>query len=86
FEHPAQALGFMHRFAERFDTRDAREVLTIDGLRVEYPDGWFLVRPSNTMPAIVLRMEADDGAALERIRDRVRQAFQTIEPDRPLPF
>ncbi|KDE38864.1 MAG: phosphomannomutase/phosphoglucomutase [Nitrincola lacisaponensis] len=44
----------------------------IDGVRVDYADGWGLVRASNTTPMLVLRFEAETDAALQRIRD----AFQ----------
>lgn len=50
----------------------ASEVITIDGLRVEYPDGFGLIRASNTTPVLVLRFEADDEAALERIKTQFR--------------
>ena len=45
-------------------------MLTIDGVRVEYADGFGLARASNTTPVIVLRFEADNHAALERIKTR----------------
>ena len=51
----------------------ATEVIRIDGLRVEYADGFGLARASNTTPVIVLRFEADDAGALERIQDEFRQ-------------
>jgi phosphomannomutase / phosphoglucomutase len=54
----------------------AIEVIDIDGLRVEYPDGFGLIRASNTTPAIVLRFEADDGAALARIKDGFRKVME----------
>lgn len=47
---------------------DARGVITLDGLRVEYADGFGLIRASNTTPVLVLRFEADNEAALQRIR------------------
>jgi phosphomannomutase/phosphoglucomutase len=51
----------------------ARELITIDGVRVEYADGFGLARPSNTTPVVVLRFEADNEAALvRRPRQRVR--------------
>jgi phosphomannomutase/phosphoglucomutase len=53
--------------------------LRIDGLRVEYADGFGLARPSNTTPTIVLRFEADDVAALERIK-RVRPRAAGMKP------
>ncbi len=43
-------------------------ITTIDGIRVDYPDGWGLVRPSNTSPVLTLRFEADGQAALDRIQ------------------
>jgi phosphomannomutase/phosphoglucomutase len=54
----------------------AREVITIDGVRVEYPDGFGLARASNTTPVLVLRFEADDADALARIRDDFRRAVR----------
>ena len=64
----------------------AREVITIDGLRVEYADGFGLARPSNTTPVIVLRFEADDAAALKRIQDEFRRALIAVKPGAQLPF
>lgn len=46
---------------------DARELISIDGLRVEYVDGWGLVRPSNTEPALVVRFEADSHERINEI-------------------
>ena len=65
---------------------DAREVITIDGLRVEYADGFGLARPSNTTPIIVLRFEADDAAALQRIQDDFRRVLLGVKADAVLPF
>ncbi len=65
---------------------DAREVVRIDGLRVEYADGFGLARPSNTTPVIVLRFEADDAAALKRIQDDFRRVILAAKPDAKLPF
>ena len=59
---------------------------TIDGVRVDYPKGWGLVRASNTTPVLVLRFEADDQAELERIQDVFRAELQKIAPDLQLPF
>jgi phosphomannomutase / phosphoglucomutase len=64
----------------------AREVITIDGVRVEYADGFGLARPSNTTPVLVLRFEADDAAALARIQQDFRRALLAIKPDAKLPF
>ena len=64
----------------------AERVLTIDGVRVEYADGFGLARASNTTPVIVLRFEADTVAALERIKQDFRKALQPLKPDAPLPY
>ena len=65
---------------------DAREVITIDGLRVEYADGFGLARSSNTTPVVVLRFEADDEAALKRIQADFRRVLSQAAPGAKLPF
>jgi len=64
----------------------AERVLTIDGVRVEYADGFGLARASNTTPVIVIRFEADNLAALERIKRDFRAALQPLKPNAPLPY
>ena len=64
----------------------AQDVITIDGLRVEYADGFGLARPSNTTPVVVLRFEADDDAALKRIQEDFRRAIEAVKPGIRLPF
>jgi len=64
----------------------ATEVVRIDGLRVEYPDGFGLARASNTTPTIVLRFEADDDRALARIQDEFRRVLEAAKPGIALPF
>ena len=64
----------------------AVEMITIDGLRVEYADGFGLARPSNTTPVVVLRFEADNTVALERIQTDFRQAIKAVWPGIELPF
>lgn len=64
----------------------AQEIITIDGLRVEYADGFGLARPSNTTPIIVLRFEADNEAALRRIQEDFRRALLAVKPGAALPF
>jgi phosphomannomutase len=68
----------------RFD--GAQEVNTIDGLRVEYADGFGLARSSNTTPVIVLRFEADNAAALKRIQEDFRRVILAAKPDAQLPY
>lgn len=64
----------------------ADDVITIDGLRVEYPDGFGLARSSNTTPVVVMRFEADSDAALARIQDDFRRVILAEKPDAKLPF
>jgi phosphomannomutase/phosphoglucomutase len=63
----------------------ATDINTIDGLRVEYPDGFGLMRASNTTPVIVLRFEADSDAALSRIRRDFRKVLETARPGLSIP-
>ena len=69
---------------DRFE--GATEVITIDGLRVEYPDGFGLMRPSNTTPVVVLRFEADNLDALKRIQETFRKVILAAAPQAKLPF
>ena len=64
----------------------ADEVVKIDGLRVEYPDGFGLARSSNTTPVVVMRFEADNDAALKRIQEDFRRVIMAEKPDAKLPF
>lgn len=64
----------------------ADDVVTIDGLRVEYPDGFGLARSSNTTPVVVLRFEADNEEALKRIQDDFRRVILAERSDVTLPF
>ena len=64
----------------------AGRVLSIDGVRAEYADGFGLARASNTTPVMVLRFEGDTPEALDRIREEFRRALQPLKPEVPLPF
>ena len=68
----------------RFD--GAIEINTIDGLRVEYADGFGLMRASNTTPVIVLRFEADSEEALARIQRDFKRVLSTAKPDAAIPY
>ena len=57
------------------------ELITIDGLRVEYADGFGLVRSSNTTPMLVLRFEGHTPAALTRIETTMLAALRSVKPD-----
>jgi phosphomannomutase / phosphoglucomutase len=62
------------------------KIATIDGMRVEYADGFGLARASNTTPVIVLRFEADTPVALKRIQEDFRTQFARVNPNLALPF
>ncbi|MGV0033592.1 MAG: hypothetical protein ACNYPE_01055 [Candidatus Azotimanducaceae bacterium WSBS_2022_MAG_OTU7] len=53
----------------------------LDGLRVDFPDGWGLVSASNTEPALTLRFEADSDDSLEDIKSAFRELLQEVKPD-----
>jgi phosphomannomutase/phosphoglucomutase len=78
--------ALMERLQKTARFPDAQEIITIDGLRVEYADGFGLARPSNTTPVIVLRFEADNAAALERIQADFRRVLHEAAPELTLPF
>ncbi|GAB6390121.1 phosphomannomutase/phosphoglucomutase [Stutzerimonas marianensis] len=61
-------------------------VTTLDGVRVDYPKGWGLVRASNTTPVLVLRFEAESEEELKRIQEVFRAQLYTVAPDLTLPF
>ncbi|CAM4011347.1 phosphomannomutase/phosphoglucomutase [Bordetella tumulicola] len=64
----------------------ALRVVTIDGVRAEYADGFGLARASNTTPVVVLRFEADTPEALTRIQDAFREQLLKLAPGATLPF
>ena len=63
--------------------RRDREVIDVDGARIQFPDGWGLVRASNTQPVLVLRFEAKDEETLNRIRSEVESRLQAMMPSLP---
>ncbi|QSX79020.1 phosphomannomutase/phosphoglucomutase [Agrilutibacter solisilvae] len=81
--------GDPHTFVERFRNHarfEGARLSTIDGLRVDFSDGWGLVRASNTTPVLVMRFDADNQAALDRIQAAFREQLITLRPDLNLPF
>jgi phosphomannomutase / phosphoglucomutase len=86
--HTAEGENYsvMKAMAAQASFSGAREVITIDGLRVEFTDGFGLARPSNTTPIIVTRFEADSEAALQRIQGQFKEAMLRINPSLDIPF
>ncbi|WP_347988343.1 phosphomannomutase/phosphoglucomutase [Methylomonas sp. AM2-LC] len=78
-------VGFIEQMCKRINFKDGK-IITIDGLRVEFSDGWGLVRSSNTTPSIVVRFEADSKIAMNRIQRKFKFLMLQIKPDLSLPF
>ncbi|WP_396616104.1 phosphomannomutase/phosphoglucomutase [Lysobacter soli] len=81
--------GNPHSFVEWFRDEakfEGARLSTIDGLRVDFPDGWGLVRASNTTPVLVMRFDADSPEALARIKADFRTQLLALRPDLALPF
>ncbi|MBL8300949.1 MAG: phosphomannomutase/phosphoglucomutase [Rhodanobacteraceae bacterium] len=83
--HEGEHYRFIERFRERASFEGAR-VTTIDGVRADWPDGWGLVRASNTTPVLVLRFDADNEQALSRIQEVFRRQLHALDPNLKLPF
>ena len=77
--------AFIARFQKTAKFEGAR-LITIDGVRADWPDGWGLVRASNTTPVLVLRFDADSSTALGRIQNEFRTQLLAIDPSLTLPF
>ena len=77
--------GFMQNLIASANFPDA-SVITIDGLRIEFDDGWGLVRASNTTPCLVIRFEADNPSSLKRIQGEFRQLMLGLDSTLLLPF
>lgn len=78
--------ALVDRLAREGDFGEDGIKTTLDGIRVDYPDGWGLCRASNTTPVLVLRFEGKDDAALARIRDRFADTLRQVSPDLELPL
>jgi phosphomannomutase len=79
------AEGEPHALVDQLVARAAfeapAEVSTIDGLRVDWPDGFGLIRASNTTPVLVLRFEGQTQQALERIEKKMFELLRSVKPD-----
>jgi phosphomannomutase / phosphoglucomutase len=62
------------------------KITDIDGMRIDFSNGWGLVRASNTTPSLVIRFEADSKEALENIQAQFRDLMRNVKPDIKLPF
>jgi phosphomannomutase / phosphoglucomutase len=81
--------GEQHSFIEQFVSKaqfDGARINTIDGVRADWPDGWGLVRASNTTPVLVLRFEADSKERLVQIQSIFREQLLALKSDLKIPF
>ena len=62
------------------------KVTTLDGVRVDYSDGWGLLRASNTTPALIARFEGKDAEAMQRIQAQFKEQLQTVDASLEIPF
>ena len=80
-EHQA----IMEKIIAAADFDDAT-ITKLDGLRADFPNAWGLIRPSNTVPALGIRFEGDDDAALDAVKEKFRQLLIAVDADLELPF
>lgn len=80
-----EKFSFMQSFAEQAQFANAK-ITIIDGIRADFPNGFGLMRVSNTTPCLVLRFEADDAASLAHIQQLFRQQLLNVIPNLNLPF
>ena len=78
--------SFIEKLVAAADFGKQAAINTIDGLRIDFPDAWGLVRASNTTPYLIIRFEADSEEALARIQNQFRQALLDLESGLDLPF
>ncbi len=78
----SRKFDFVEKLRTQADFGSGR-IDSTDGLRVEYEDGWGLVRASNTTPALTLRFEAESASSLARIRALFAAALYSLDPDLP---
>lgn len=81
----ASKFGIVERLSAQGEFGDG-SISTIDGVRVEYGDGWGLCRASNTTPALVLRFEAESEEALARIKTVFREQLRQVAPELNVTF
>jgi len=76
---------FMDKFTSEAEFTGA-DITTIDGMRVNFSNGWGLIRPSNTTPCLVLRFEANDEATLEKIQALFHEQLLKVDNTLDIPF
>jgi phosphomannomutase/phosphoglucomutase len=84
-EKKGDDIRFIEKLREVADFPNAR-VTDIDGLRVDFADGWGLVNASAAAPALVLHFEADNTEALARIQSEFKTLLKKVQPDISFPL
>ena len=84
--HEGENYSLIAQLQKEAKFTNAQDIITIDGLRVEYADGFGLMRSSNTTPVVVLRFEADNETALLKIQQDFRRVLMEANPKLSLPF
>lgn len=79
-----EKFGLIEALARKGDFGEGIKT-TLDGIRIDYADGWGLCRASNTTPALVLRFEGKSAEALARIRERFANALAGVAPTLKIP-
>lgn len=82
----ANKFKIMQQLVATANFSDSHELITIDGMRVEFANGWGLLRPSNTTPNLVARFEATDQESLKHIQQQFRRALLDVSPELELSF
>lgn len=78
--------GIMQSLLAQAKFDEEYKIITIDGMRVEFADGWGLIRPSNTTPKLVVRFEAANEIILNKIQEQFRNLLLCVAPELTLPF
>ena len=81
--------GAQHAFMQQFSSQaklPGAQMITIDGIRAGYAQGWGLVRASNTTPSLVIRFEAETAAVMEEIKTSFREQMLAVDAALDLPF
>lgn len=77
---------FIEKLKEKTSSFSDAKITLIDGVRVDYSEGWGLVRASNTTPCLVLRFEGKNKEAMAEVQEKFREVLIGIQPDISLPF
>ncbi|MEI6413203.1 MAG: phosphomannomutase/phosphoglucomutase [Pseudomonadota bacterium] len=81
-----QPEAFLQRFVGAAQGLTGARLITVDGLRIEFEEGWGHVRVGDGLPQLVFRFEADSQEQLDHIQQRFRELLRRVEPDLRLPF